>query len=95
MLVPVIVAGPETGQKKISYKVVGDKLEVTGLDKKVIFAIIPDPEEAFVIEFDGIKRKLIADNGMYSVELSSGREQDIKVVIADIFLITFQNMDGR
>lgn len=83
MLVPVIVAGPENGQKKISYKVVGDKLEVTGLDKKVIFAIIPDPEEAFVIEFDGNKRKLIADNGMYSVELSSGREQDIKVVIAD------------
>lgn len=82
MLVPVIVAGSETGQKKIVYKVVDDKLEVTGLDKKVVFAIIPDPEEAFVIETDGTKHQLMADSGMYSAELLSGKEQDIKVTIS-------------
>lgn len=82
MLVPVIVAGPQTSHKKVIYKVVDDKLEVTGLDKKVIFAIIPDPEEAYVIEADGTKHQLIADSGMYSAELSSGKEQDIKVTIA-------------
>ncbi len=82
MLVPVIVASPQTGQKKVVYKVVDDKLEVTGLDKKVTFAIIPDTEEAYVIEADGTKHKLVADSGMYSAELSSGKEQDIKVIIA-------------
>ncbi len=82
MLVPVIVAGPETGQKKIVYKVVDDKLEVTGLDKKVVFAIIPDPEDAFVIEADGTKHQLMTDSGMYSAELLSGKEQDIKVTIS-------------
>lgn len=82
MLVPVIVAGPQTGQKKIVYKVMDDKLEVTGLDKKVIFAIVPDPDDAYVIEADGTKQQLIADSGMYSTILSSGKEQDIKVVIA-------------
>ena len=71
-----------TGQKKVVYKVVDDKLEVTGLDKKVTFAIIPDTEEAYVIEADGTKHKLVADSGMYSAELSSGKEQDIKVIIA-------------
>lgn len=82
MLVPVIVAGPQTGQKKTVYKVVDDKIEVTGLDKKVIFAIVPDPDDAYVIEADGTTQQLIADNGMYSAVLSSGKEQDIKVVIA-------------
>ena len=82
MLVPVIVAGPQTGQKKIVYKVVDDKLEVTGLDKKVRFAIVPDPDDAYVVEADGTKQQLIADSGMYSAVLSSGKEQDIMVVIA-------------
>ena len=69
-------------RKRLFYKVVDDKLEVTGLDKKVTFAIIPDTEEAYVIEADGTKHKLVADSGMYSAELSSGKEQDIKVIIA-------------
>lgn len=83
ILVPVIVAGPQTGQKRITYKVIDDKLEVTGLDKKVTFAIVPDPEEAYVIEADGTKHQLLSDGGMYSTELSSGKEQDIKVLIAN------------
>ncbi len=81
VLVPVIVAGPKIGQKKMPYKVIDDKLEVTGLDKKVVFTIIPAPEEAIVIETNGTKHKLIANNGMYYGELSCGREQDIKVAI--------------
>lgn len=81
MLVPVIVAGPHTGQKKIVYKVIDDKLEVTGLDRTVRFAIVPDPNDAYVIEADGTKQQLVADSGMYSAVLSSGKEQDIKVVI--------------
>ena len=81
MLVPVIVAGPQTGQKKTVYKVIDDKLEVTGLDKIVRFAIVPDPEDAYVVEADGTKHPLIAEGGMYSAELSSGKEQDIKVVV--------------
>lgn len=83
ILVPVIVAGPLCGQKEIVYKVVDDKLEVTGLDKKVTFAIVPNPEEAYVIEADGTKQLLAVDGGMYSAELSSGKEQDIKVKIAN------------
>ena len=81
MLVPVIVAEPRISQEKIVYKVMDDKLEVTGLDKKVVFAIVPDPDDAYVIEADGTKKQLIADSGMYFAILSSGKEQDIKVVI--------------
>lgn len=82
MLVPVIVACPHTGQKKVNYKVIDNKLEVTGLDKKVSFAIVPDPEEAYVTESDGMKHLLVPDSGMYSAELASGKEQDITVTVA-------------
>lgn len=81
MLVPVIVAGPQTGQKKTVYKVIDDKLEVTGLDKIVRFAIVPDTEDAFIVEADGTKHPLVAEGGMYFAELTSGKEQDIKVVV--------------
>lgn len=81
MLVPVIVAGPQNGQKRTIYKVVDDKLEVSGLDKVVRFVIIPDAEDAFVIEADGTKHQLVEAGGMYSAELNSGKEQDIKVVV--------------
>lgn len=84
MLVPVIVAVPQSGQKKVTYKVIDDKLEVSGLDKMVRFAIIPKPEtETFVREADGTKRSLILDGDMYIAELSSGKEQDITVIVAN------------
>ena len=82
MLVPVIVAGLRTGQKKTVYKVIDDKLEVTGLDKIIRFAIVPAPEDAYVVEVDGTKHSLVAEGGMYSAELTSGKEQDVKIVVS-------------
>lgn len=82
MLVPVIVAVPCDYVKKKTYKVFSEKLEVTGLDKKVSFVIVPDPNaEAYVIEADGEKRTLEVEGAYYVVDLNSGREQDISVVI--------------
>lgn len=84
MLVPVIVAVPKLGQKKPDYRVIDDKLEVSGLDKKVRFAIIPDPEGGiYVTEENGTKHLLEIESGMYVAELSSGKEQDIVVTIAN------------
>lgn len=82
MLVPVIVAVPGGREKKKTYKVIDEKLEVTGLDKKVSFVIIPDPdEEVYVIEANGEKHTLEVEGTHYAVELNSGREQDISVVV--------------
>lgn len=82
MLVPVIVAVPGGHEKKRTYKVFDEKLEVTGLDKKVSFVIIPDPDaEVYVIEADGEKRTLEIEGTHYVVDLKSGRGQDISVVV--------------
>lgn len=84
ILVPVIVAGPQNAQKEVVYKVIDDKLEVSGLDKKVKFAIIPVPkDEAFVVEADGTKHLLVLEGDMYTAELTSGKEQDIVVTVAN------------
>ncbi|WP_343246384.1 BREX-4 system phosphatase PglZ [Diplocloster hominis] len=83
MLVPVIVAVPHD-VNSIAYKVLEDKLEVSGLDKLVSFTIIPDPEgESYVIEADMSKHVLKKSGFVYSTELLSGKEQDITVVVAD------------
>lgn len=82
MLVPVIVAVPGGSKKKKAYKVLDEKLEVTGLDKKVSFVIVPDPEQdVYVIEADGEKKALTVEGTHYVVDLNSGREQDISIVI--------------
>ena len=81
MLVPVIIAVPSGRENKKSYKVLGDKLDVTGLDKKISFIIVPEPEEAYVIEADGEKQSLYTEGSQYVAELKSGREQEITVVV--------------
>lgn len=82
MLVPIIVAVPGGQTKKKTYKVLDEKLEVTGLDKKVSFVIVPDPDmEAYVVESDGEKHMLTVEGTHYVVDLKSGREQDIYVVV--------------
>lgn len=81
MLVPVIIAVPSGRENKKSYKVLGDKLNVTGLDKKISFIIVPEPEEAYVIEADGEKQSLYSEGSQYVAELKSGREQEITVVV--------------
>lgn len=81
MLVPVIIAVPSGRENKKSYKVLGDKLNVTGLDKKISFIIVPEPEEAYVIEADGEKQSLYTEGSQYVAELKSGREQEITVVV--------------
>lgn len=84
MLVPVIVAVPQTGQKKIVYRVLDEKLEVSGLDKKVMFTILPKPEEdIYIIEADGTKHLLEEANDKYIAKLSVGKEQDVIVKIAN------------
>lgn len=83
ILVPVIVAMPHDNASSISYKVLDDKLDVSGLDKIVSFVIVPDPEEeAYVIEADQTKHILKKSGSIYSAELQSGKEQDIMVVVA-------------
>ena len=55
---------------------------MTGLDKKVSFVIVPDPDmEAYVVESDGEKHMLTVEGTHYVVDLKSGREQDIYVVV--------------
>ena len=83
MLVPVIVATPHGMKNSVQYRVIDDKLEVSGLDKMILFAIIPDPEEAFVIEADGTQHILKKTGAVYSAKLKSGKEQDITVVVAE------------
>ncbi len=82
MLVPVIVAVPGGQTKKKTYKVLDEKLEVTGLDKRISFVIVPDPDAgAYVIESDGVKHTLTVEGTHYVVDLNSGREQDISVFV--------------
>ena len=84
VLVPVIVAVPHGEVSSITYKVLDEKLEVSGLDKMVSFVIIPDPdEESYVVEADGIKHILKKSGSTYSAKLQSGKEQSITVVVAD------------
>lgn len=84
ILVPVIVAVPHGSNSSISYKVMDNKLEISGLDKMVSFVIIPDPEEeVYVIESDLTKHVLKKSGSVYSAKLLSGKEQDIVVVVED------------
>ena len=84
MLVPVIVAVPHGIKSSIHYKVIDDKLEVSGLDKMISFAIIPDPEEpVYVIETDGTQHVLKKSGAVYSAKLKLGKEQDITVIVAE------------
>lgn len=84
VLVPVIVAVPHGEVSSIAYKILDEKLEVSGLDKMVSFVIIPDPdEESYVIETDGTKHVLKKSGSTYSAKLQSGKEQNIIVVVAE------------
>lgn len=83
VLVPVIVAISHNKVDKITYEVLADKLEVSGLDKNVSFFITPDPdEEILVFEADMTKHILIKTGAAYSADLQSGKEQDITLVVA-------------
>lgn len=83
MLVPVIVAIPQGMKKSITYQVLDDKLEVSGLDKKISFVIKPDPkEEVYVIEADGSQHALEKAGAVYTAKLNSGKEQKITVLVA-------------
>ena len=81
MLVPVIVAVPCSFDTNRSYKVIDKKLEVSGLDKIVSFVIMPKPNGVYVEESDGETHTLNMEGDIYSTELKSGKEQDIKVVV--------------
>lgn len=83
VLVPVIVAIPEGAKPKVVYKVLEEKLQISGLDKTVRFSIIPEVEGAVVVDGDGQKHTLENVGGMYQAELTSGREQMISVLIDD------------
>lgn len=83
VLVPVIVAIPEGAKPKAVYKVLDEKLQISGLDKTVRFTIIPEVEGAVVVDGDGQKHTLENVGGMYQAELTSGREQMISVFVDD------------
>lgn len=84
ILVPVIIAVPHDSSSVIAYKVLDDKLEVSGLDKMVSFIIAPDPEEeCYVIESDMTKHVLKKAGSVYTAKLNSGKEQEITVVVED------------
>lgn len=83
LLVPIIVAVPHRIKKAVEYKIFDEKMQVNGLDKVVKFTIIPNPETAYLVDGDGVKHDLNKVNGLYQAELSSGREQEITVVVED------------
>ena len=83
VLVPVIVANLHSSKKRIKYKVLDDKLQVSGLDKMVRFVISPEPESAILIESDGSRHELYKDGTFYSTELLTGRAQEIIVQVED------------
>lgn len=84
VLVPVIVACPHNSTTKIHYKVMANKLEVSGINKWVSFMITPDPDdEAYLVEVGSDKHILVKQGTVYTAELKSGREQDIVVVVDD------------
>lgn len=100
MLVPVIVAKLQGAQNKIKYKVMDEKIQVSGLDKIVRFVINPEPECAFLVESDGTKHELCKEGNLYTTELSTGRVQEIFVQVEDTefkFItenIARKNMEG-
>ncbi len=84
VLVPVIVAVPNSTEKEVDYKVISNNLEVDGINKSVSFVIIPDLEqEGYVVESDMTKHVLKKDNGVYVAELKTGKTQHIKVLISN------------
>lgn len=83
MLVPIIVAVPHNVQKEIKYKVLDEKINVNGLEKEVSFVIIPEPQEAYLIEENMTKHLLKKVGESYQAELTSGKEQDVVVAIDD------------
>lgn len=101
VLVPIIVAVPQDKVTDNRYKVLDEKLEVSGLDKIVSFVIAPDPDkEVFVIEEDMTKHKLKKNGTIYSANLQSGKEQNITVTVLDkeykfrTINIAKKNMEG-
>ncbi|WP_026654576.1 BREX-4 system phosphatase PglZ [Butyrivibrio sp. AE3003] len=84
MLVPVIVANLQGSRNKIKYKVMDEKIQVSGLDKIVRFVINPEPESAFLIEADGTRHELCKDGKLYTTELVTGRVQEIFVQVGDM-----------
>ena len=83
ILVPVIVAVPRSRKPKKSYKVLDDKMCVSGLDKLVRFVIQPEPEKASVIEADGTEHVLKRNGLFFEAELLSGKVQEIIIQIED------------
>lgn len=83
LLVPVVVAVPQGKKPKTIYKVIDEKLNVSGLDKLVRFSIIPNTDDAVVVDGDGNKHSLENVGGIYQAELTSGKEQSISVLIED------------
>lgn len=83
LLVPVIVANPLGTKTQTDYKVIGDKLQVSGLDKTISFVIKPNPDAAVVVENDGTRHDLKKVGLVYKTELASGKVQAITVQIED------------
>lgn len=83
MLVPVISAIPKGNKPKANYRVLDDKLQVSGLDKIVRFVIKPDIDKAILVESDGTKHELVKDGTVYVAELTSGKVQELTVQVEE------------
>lgn len=83
MIVPVIVAIPQGIKPKMTYRVLDEKLQVSGLDKEVRFVIKPDPDVATLVEADGTKHELVKEGTVYVTELVSGKVQELIIHIED------------
>lgn len=100
MIVPVIVAVPKGNKPKANYKVLDEKLQVSGLDKTVRFIIKPDIAKAILIEADGTRHELVKEGTTYETELASGKVQEITVQVEELAFkfvtenLARKNMEG-
>ncbi len=84
LIVPVIVAKPESKINKKKYKVFEEKLSVNGLDELVAFTIKPEPESLYIVEEDGAKHNLVSNGDRYQATLNSGRVQEITLMVDEV-----------
>lgn len=85
MIVPVIVASPQTYDSQKDYSIIDNKLIVSGLDKSVSFIITPAPEnEVYLIESDLTEHEMEQQDGVFYAYLNSGKEQDVWIKVNGI-----------
>ena len=82
VVVPFVIADSVNKEDK-GYIVTPIDFSVTGLDKHISFSVSPAVGNVFVIEEDGTRLKATNEHGVWTVELQSGKQQRISIVVAN------------